>query len=139
MAELGGTSILSNEIDDRIAAGEGRQLVTGRGLGDGVGTITVAVEVTTEHPSVTLASMIAPSPDWYIAIVNINLTEGGEFVATRTIDAGSYDSGTDSGESYNSPNQATTPPEPIHMITDAPLGDGTGVSMALATVTFTRR
>ena len=139
MAETGGPSILSNEIEDRIAAGEGIHLVSGSGLGDGVGEISIVVDVTAEYPSVTLATMIAPSPDWYVAVVNINLTESGEFVSSRTIEAGSYDAGTDSGNSYNSSNQATTPPEAIQVITDAPLGDGTGVSPALATVTFTRR
>jgi hypothetical protein len=40
-----------------------------------------------EHPSITLATMIAPSPDWYIAVVNINLFENNSFVNQKTVEA----------------------------------------------------
>lgn len=134
MAETGGTSPLNTEINAKIANNEGLQLVTGSSLSSGTGTIEVEIKVNQENPSVTLVTMIAPSPDWYVAIVNENLLENGDFVATKTVNASAYDAGTDSGVSYTSANEATTPQGTIQKITSSPL-DGNG---AIARVTFTK-
>ena len=87
MAELGSTEPLNEEIDNKIKNKEGYDLVVGDNLGSGVGKITVEIEVNEKNPSVTLATMIAPSPDWYLAVVNVNLYDGGEFVADKIINA----------------------------------------------------
>jgi hypothetical protein len=135
MAELGTTSPLSDEINQKISDGEGHELIIGENLGSGVGKITVEVNVHKEHPSITLATMIAPSPDWYLAVVNITLLENQEFVNEKVVTASIYDAGTDSGTDYTSSNEITNPQESISKLSYAPLSNGT----VLSTVTFRKK
>ena len=72
-------------------------------MGSGTGEIVLTVEVTEEFPAVTLATMVAPSPDWHIAVVNINLVENNLFVSEKTVEAYVYDAGTDNGTTLNRP------------------------------------
>ena len=139
MAETGGTSTLRSEIEDMINSGLGRQVEVGSGLGDGTGQITVEIEVDSENSAVTLSTMIAPSPDWYVAVVNVNLLENSNWVESKTVQGMAYDAGTDSGVSYRSANLPTDPKEPIMLIMDAPLGNGSTVTPDIATITFTRK
>lgn len=135
MAELGTTSPLSYEINQKISDGEGHELIIGENLGSGVGKITVEVNVHKEHPSITLATMIAPSPDWYLAVVNITLLENQEFVNEKVVTASIYDAGTDSGTDYTSSNEITNPQESISKLSYAPLSNST----VLSTVTFRKK
>ena len=135
MAELGSTEPLSEEIDNKIKNKEGYDLVVGDNLGSGVGKITVKVKVNEENPSVTLATMIAPSPDWYLAVVNVNLFEGNEFVSNKRIDATICDAGTDNGTDYASANEVTNPQKNISILDYAPLSNG----LTLCKVTFTKK
>jgi hypothetical protein len=137
MAELGSITPLNNEISARINNMEGDFLFVGSNLGSGVGTITVNVEVNDNNPSITLVSMLAPSPDWYIGTVNILLKEE-EFVETKTVDVLVYDSGTDSGTTFTSLDTVTTPQEPITLLVDTPLGNGTVISPVIGTATFVK-
>jgi hypothetical protein len=138
MAETGATSPLDSEINDRIASGEGFDLVIGSNLSSGVGDIMVNVNADMEHPSVTLAKMIAPSPDWYVGVVNINLVEGGKFVDMKTVNAQVYDAGTDSGDNFTSGNDDTVPKQPIALIKNPPLGNGVTVTPPIGIVTFSK-
>ena len=135
MAELGATAPLSDEINQKISDGEGHELIIGENLGSGVGKITVEVNVDKEHPSITLVTMIAPSPDWYLAVVNINLLENQEFVIEKVVTASIYDAGTDSGTDYTSSNEITNPQESISKLSYAPLSNGT----VLSAVTFRKK
>ena len=97
MAETGSTSPLNSEFDALINEEKGYNYFIGSSLGGGTGEITLKVEVTWAFPSVTLATMIAPSPDLYIAVVNINLLENNSFVNQKVVEAKVYDAGTDNG------------------------------------------
>lgn len=135
MAELGSTGPLSEEISDKIKDKKGHDLVIGNNLGSGVGKITVEIEVNEKNPSVTLATMIAPSPDWYLAVVNVNLYEGGEFVADKIINASLFDAGTDSGSDYTSSNEVTNPQAAISELVYSPLSNG----FTFSTVMFRKK
>jgi len=139
MAESGGTTPLDNEINDRIVSGEGLQLVIGNSLGSGTGDIIVDITIDKEYTSVTLATMIAPSPDWYVAVVNINLFENGEFVDNKTVNAIVYDAGTDDGTTFTSSDDDTDPQQPISIIVNPPLGNGSTVTPAIAIVNFSKQ
>lgn len=139
MAELGATTPLDNEINQRITTGEGLHLYIGNNLGSGVGQIEQLVTVDKNHTAVTLATMLAPSPDWYLAVVNINLFEDDAFVNSKSVVAYVYDAGTDDGTTYNSANANTYPRRAISYFVSAPLGNDTVVSPAIATVTFTKQ
>ncbi len=139
MAETGGTGTLETELKAKIAANEGFHYVLGKGLSRGTGDITVEVKVDSDNSSISLASMLAPSPDWYVAIVNVNLKEVNKFVDTKTVTAAVYDAGTDSGTTFASANSVTTPQVPISLFVDTPLGNGTKLPTAFATVTFVKK
>lgn len=138
MAELGATNTLSDEINEKISTKEGLGLYVGSNLSTGVGQITIDVVVDKYHPSVTLATMLAPSPDWYLAVVNVNLLENNLFLSSKIIDGIVYDAGTDDGATYTSPNANTYPRRAISYFVSSPLGNDTVVSPAIATVTFTK-
>jgi len=138
MAETGATSPLDAEFVELINEGKGFNYFIGGNLSKGTGEIILKVEVTKEYPSVTLATMIAPSPDWFIAVKNINLLENNSFVNQKIVDAQVYDAGTDNGETYTSPNEITSPQKQITLFFDSPLGNGLKLNATIATVTFTR-
>jgi hypothetical protein len=82
--------------------------------------------------------MLAPSPDWYIGTVNVLLKEE-KFVEIKTVDVLVYDSGTDSGTTFTSFDTITTPQEPITLLVDTPLGDGTITFPVIGTATFVKQ
>src|SRR6056300_679745 len=74
IAETGATSIFENEVNSNTDA---NQIIVGGGLNSAKGTIAINnVEVSEDFPLITLASMIAPSPDWFIAVYRENLRSG---------------------------------------------------------------
>lgn len=139
MAETGATGTLETELKAKIANNEGLDFVLGSGLGSGEGEITLEIEVDATNSAVTLVSMVAPSPDWYVAALNVNLYDGSNFIDTKTITAAVYDAGTDSGTTFTSANIATDPQGLITLFIDSPLGDGTNLSADFATVTFVKK
>ena len=87
---------------------------------------------------VTLVSMVAPSPDWFTGVSALSLLEGGQWVEELTVELFAYDAGTDSGTTYNSADDPTSPRESIQRIDGRPLAVG-GQVAPVGTFTFTRR
>ncbi len=137
MAELGAKGVLIEEIEVLIAVGVAQTLISGDPIPLSPGQVSVEFDVTTTHSFVTLCSMIAPSPDWFVAVSQIDLYEKGYWIEELSIDVNSYDAGTDSGATFTSPNTATTPAENVSAITSPPLAVD-GMVAALGSITFTR-
>ena len=138
MAETGDNSVLSDEINAIVGAGEALSYVAGGSLPNGTTERVFTIDVTEEFSMVTLVSMIAPSPDWFVAIENVALFESGAFLDNLSVDATSYDSGTDTGTTFVSGNADTDPAEDITPITTTPLGNGTTVDPRMAYFTFVK-
>ncbi len=83
---------------------------------------------------VTLVSMIAPSPDWFVGVDSLDLLVDGEWVDEIIVELLAYDSGTDDGPRYTSPNAESNPHAPIARITTLPFDSDT----PLGTFTLTR-
>jgi hypothetical protein len=139
MAETGKTDPLNSEIDAMIESGSALERMNGESLPKGTSAAKGALLVSGKHALVSVVSMIAPSPDWFIAVSGISLLRDGEFVQDTIISMESYDSGTDSGSDFNSADSVTEPAQPVSVITDPPLGNGNEVSPAVATIRLTRR
>ena len=137
MAETGATSPLDAEIQAAIAVGTAERLIEGGGIRRSPGRVGVEFQIGRDHPLVTLVSMIAPSPDWFVGVHGLSLVENGDWVAEKTVTLAPYDAGTDGGDTYRSPNLETMPREPIRDIVDPPLAPG-GVAAPLGTFTFVR-
>jgi len=140
MAERGNTNPLDAEILSRIANNEGYQLVIGGNLTSGSGSIVLEnIEVTKDFSRLSLVSMLAPSPDWYIGVLAVDLHDDNEFLAEVTVDIIVYDAGTDSGVTFSSNDSITDPQQRIKVFVAAPLGDGVKLNKVIGTVTFVKQ
>ncbi len=115
VAELGDNTVFNSEVNNSIANGNTEQYIDGNSLSTATGTITIMeLEINENFPLLTLVSMIAPSPDWMIAINSYSLLDGGNnWKDNISIDLFPYDAGTDYGNNYTSPNNDTNPQDPI--------------------------
>ena len=66
------------------------------------GSATIELEIDREQPLVTLVSMIAPSPNWFVGVHGQSLIEGGNWTTEKVIVLFPYDAGTDDGATYES-------------------------------------
>ncbi|MFK7919820.1 MAG: spondin domain-containing protein [Ilumatobacter sp.] len=115
MAETGGTSILRSEL-------AGDPTVTGVQTGsriDDAGQQSFTVTLTQGAPMVSLVTMLAPSPDWFVGIRDRSMFVDGEWVQVITTDLANYDAGTDSGSTWTSSNFDTNPAQVISGPRDA--------------------
>lgn len=115
VAELGSNGVFFSEVNAAITAGNAYALIDGPSLGTAGGTITIDEIITTdEFPYLTLATMIAPSPDWIVALGGLSLVNGSdEWIESLEFDVYPIDAGTDSGDDYTVGDLPTNPAEPI--------------------------
>ena len=137
MAERGLTTRLSDEVAAAIAAGTAERVVAGGGLPSSAGKVSAEFEMSQSHPLVTLVSMVAPSPDWFVGVSRLALFDNDAWIAERRVELIPWDAGTDSGVTFTSPDLVTMPHQPIAPIVIAPLSPGGRVT-PLGTFTFTR-
>lgn len=79
---------------------------------------SASFKVDRKHNKVSLVSMFGPSPDWVVGVSGLNLCKRDcTWEPQIDIDLYPWDSGTDSGISYMSPNAETQPRERMHKIT----------------------
>ena len=134
MAETGGTGNLTREIRAHIP-GNALSVINGRGIGSPASTTIEGVYVSLDHPLITLVTMIAPSPDWFVGVAGQLLQdEFGQWVDEMEVVLYPYDSGTDDGASYRSANADSSPRQPIRNLKGvSPFSD-----QPIGTYTFTR-
>ena len=108
MAETGGRSTLQNEINAAISAGNAETVILGGGISSPNSTST-SFNISEDFSLVTLVTMIAPSPDWFVGVAGVNLRADDAWIRNLTIDLLPYDAGTDSGVAFTSSNLDTVP------------------------------
>lgn len=116
VAELGVGDELLNEINTGITTNTAEQWLQATfSPFTAISTATLTdVEISSEFPLVSVISMIAPSPDWFIGIEKVSLLDNlGEWKTNIEIDVYPWDAGTDSGSSYTASDLPTNPPEGI--------------------------
>ncbi|RKE92189.1 T9SS type A sorting domain-containing protein [Ichthyenterobacterium magnum] len=93
------------------------------------------ITVSEDFPLITLVSMVAPSPDWFIAVNSLNLRSGDNsnngWKETFTMDVFVYDAGTDGGANYGSSDNPISPVA-VSMLNSSPVGGN-----KMAEITFT--
>jgi len=112
LSEEGKHSPLDQEIKDAIAAGKAGALFETGPIRDAAKTETVNVTVTSKFPMVSAVAMIAPSPDWFAGVADVNLMEDGKWVGSKSVDLSAYDSGGDDGTTYKAADIDTNPKKP---------------------------
>ena len=133
MAERGRTATLTKEIE---AAGANALSVLRKDSGSGATESSTfdSVVLTADHPRITLLSMIAPSPDWFVGVFGLSLLDAeGGWVEALTVDLHPYDAGTEDGEEFSFDNAATVPQGTITSLRGASMFSDT----PMATLTFT--
>ena len=117
MAERGMVVPLRSEVQ---ALGDAADYVEGEPVNLSPGVGHAALTVSPAHPLVTLVTMVAPSPDWFVGVDSMPLREGGGWLLRKTVLLGPWDAGTDSGTTFLSPNQVSVPRQPIAPIAGFP-------------------
>jgi hypothetical protein len=138
MAERGSKTPLDREIERAISDGTAETLLSGGGIDRSPGSVSLDFSISVQHPFVTLVSMVAPSPDWFVGASALSLLQDGDWARELIVELHPYDAGTDSGTSYASRDRDTVPPIPISRIDGPPFQVG-GVVPPLGTFTFRRQ
>ena len=121
MAETGSKTLLEGEVSDLITAGDAFAVLSGDGIGTSPGSVSLTFDLNSDYPLVSLVSMLAPSPDWFVGVSGYALGNGEDhWPVEEVITLYTYDSGTDNGITYTAPDSDTQPPDPIEMIVGFP-------------------
>jgi len=109
MAELGSKTPLDVGIGRAIENGNAENLLSGDGIARSPGNVALAFDISVEFPFVTLVSMVAPSPDWFVGVSEMSLFENGDWADEIVVELQPYDAGTDSGNTYSAPDATRCP------------------------------
>jgi len=139
LCEEGKHQPLDGEIQSAIAkGGAGALIETSDPLRSAPGKAETTFSIDAAHPMVSIAAMIAPSPDWCAVAADVELMERGEWVAEKTVRLEAWDVGTDSATSYRALDADMQPRGPIELNT-LPYFMKDGKRMPVGTVTFVRQ
>ncbi|MCO7189121.1 MULTISPECIES: spondin domain-containing protein [unclassified Pseudoalteromonas] len=120
MAETGSKTALKDEISTIQNAGHSNYLIDESGVSGSAKSVTFTFEASQQFPLLSVVSMVAPSPDWFIGLESFPLFTDNQWIDSQTIQLKVYDAGSDSGPRFSSTNQATSPAEPIMLLTSDP-------------------
>ena len=113
MAEVGGVSDLKSEVQTAIDATSQTALSVLEGDTDSISPTTsrtLTATLTTEHPRVTLTTMVAPSPDWFVGVSGLPLlNDQGRWLRAHEVHLYPWDAGTEDGSEFSTTNVATSP------------------------------
>lgn len=122
VAELGSKNQLTDEVNAAINASNADQVLSGGGITLAPDSVSLEFDVNANVSLVTLVSMVAPSPDWFVGVDSLPLINNDGWIGSQTISLVVYDSGTDDGTGFTSAdidNQNGT----ITRLSDSPLAN----------------
>ena len=122
LAERGLTGALRAEVE---ALGGAAVYAEGGGVGRSPGTARWTARVSDDRPAISVVTMLAPSPDWFVGVDGLDLRDGDGWAERRTVDLAVYDAGTDSGATYTAANAPTDPRSPVALAGYGPLAGTT--------------
>ncbi len=139
VAEIGQNAALIAEINAGINADLIGSLISRPGNVGSAATVELEFSTTTEFPLLTFLTMIAPSPDWFVAVNDINLQDReGNWIDSLVLDLNSYDAGTENGINFTTSNPATVPQETIQPLDQAEPNNPLFGEGSIARITITR-
>ncbi len=112
LSEEGKHSPLDEEIKAAMAAGKVGMLFESGPIKDMNAPAMTTVRVDEKHAMVSAVAMIAPSPDWFVGVADVNLMENGNWVDSKEVMMMAYDSGGDDGTTYTAPDKDNNPKKP---------------------------
>jgi len=123
VAERGRKDELIDEVTASIQQGSAWSLINENGISPSPGSRTITFDISSTHPLVSIVTMIAPSPDWFVGVSALDLRDEGQWRDEVLVDLVPYDAGTDSGVTFGSRNSDTVPREVISHIAGFPFED----------------
>lgn len=138
VAEIGSTTALAGEINQKIQAGTVGSLILRPGNIGPSSTVTIDFTIDSEHHLVSMLTMIAPSPDWFVGLSSLDLRDENQWLDQLTIELNNYDAGTEEGEQFSLNNPPTSPQETIEALDSTEPSNPLFGFGSIATVTFTR-
>lgn len=116
----GSTTTLENEINAQITAKKAWKLILpGGSPGPEAVQNGIGVEVTANFSKVSIITMLAPSPDWFIGIDSLDMCNNGTWRQTWDVTMSPpWDAGTEEGLQFSSSNAVTDPHVNIFQITN---------------------
>lgn len=109
MAETGATSGLVAELQ---ANANVTDVAVGASI-YGAGSASFDVELRQDASLVSIVTMLAPSPDWFVGVNSLPVFVDGAWAPTASADLAAYDAGTDSAPGFVHSNSDTNPAQPI--------------------------
>ena len=136
MAEIGAIGTLRSEVQTAIDASPATALSLFQGSTDTGGVMaaqSLSPTLSTAHPRVTLVTMVAPSPDWFVGVSGLRLlNSSGRWLRSHTVNLYPWDAGTEEGTGFSLSNAATDPQGVITSIR----GTGKFSTEPIATLSF---
>ncbi len=137
MAEEGRTNPLDVEVQNAVRGASANMVLIGGGIPSSPGQVTLEFDVNQRYPLVSLVSMVAPSPDWFVGVRGLSLFGETGWVQELAVDLYPFDAGTDDGTTFTSEDADSQPHRPIHQITGFPFLNQ-GVVLPLGRFLFRR-
>jgi len=121
MAETGSTSGVRGEVEAAISRNHAKSVLSGPSISPSPNRESMTFDIDSRWSLVTLTSMLAPSPDWFIGVSGLDLLdENGEWLSEKEVTLFAYDAGSEDGDGYSLSNPDTQPKEKIRRIEKAP-------------------
>ena len=141
-AETGGTGTMRNEIVAQQTNGHAGNILAFRAPSP-TGSRSVNFMITCAHPLVSFLSMLAPSPDWFIGVHDVDLLDDSDnWRASMTINMYPYDAGTEdtraSGSPFSLGGTESNPHTPIARLAGSSVIGFIPPRDLIGTVVFTR-
>ena len=128
-----------NEVDKMIKPGFVSNVYKTGAVSTPGGYTSTKIMVQNMYSMVSLITMIAPSPDWFVGVDSYDLCGMNGWKENVTMDLLPWDAGTENGLTYSLDNMPTNPVDVIMRITTDSNSDiGAHANVTFATVTFTR-
>ena len=124
LAERDSIGDLLDELENFEDIGLVCDIVVGDEIETSPGERTVTIRVEEDCPKVSFLARISPSPDWFVGVTGINMSDDEEWVDSKSIELFAYDAGTDDGSNFTSSNDDSFPADDVDRITSGRLGDG---------------
>lgn len=140
VAETGSTTAIVLEIDSLIRTKNALSLILFTPP-TATGTKKATLYCNSNYSFVSFASMIAPSPDWFIGLSGLNLYNNNKWIADTTIQLFVYDAGSEDGDVFDYSSPPTNPQQPIRLLEASQatvLANGNTTLKAISQVRFTR-
>ncbi|MEP6597095.1 MAG: spondin domain-containing protein [Ginsengibacter sp.] len=103
------------------------------------GTVETNLNFNSNYSYISFASMIAPSPDWFMGLHDFNLLDNKTWINDTTVSVMVYDAGTEEGDVFDYNNPETIPQQNISLLTPANasvLANGNTSIASIGTIRF---